>query len=112
MSGRFTLSYHFYSVRSEKNHFDLFLETGSDSLLIQFSLPAAGFRRAEKDGRFEMKRGRDHRRKYLTYSGPIDNNRGRIRVLKTGLYRMKKDPARLDRIKINYHKSKGFTLIR
>jgi hypothetical protein len=81
--GDYTLSYHFFAIRDERNHFELFIDIDGVSPLAtwQHHPRAAG---AKHDRRWRFRRAEPHRRIYLNFSGPLSNNRGRLRILRRG----------------------------
>jgi hypothetical protein len=83
MSGDFTLSYHYFGIRDHRNHLELFIDTDgiSDLETWQHYPRAAG---AKLDRRYRFRRAKPHRRIYLAFSGPVNNNRGRLRILRRG----------------------------
>jgi hypothetical protein len=81
--GDFTLSFHFFGIRDYRNHLELFIDIDgfSDVETWQHYPRAAG---AKYDRRWRFRRANAHRRIYLNYSGPLSNNRGRLRILRRG----------------------------
>lgn len=83
MPGDYTLSYHFFGINDDRNHFELFIDADGASNLAtwQHHPRAAG---AKHDRRWRFRRANAHRRVYLGFSGPVSNNRGRLRILRQG----------------------------
>ena len=80
MKGDFTLSYHYFTQRDSRNHLELFLDIDGISPLETWR----NFNGREQKRRFTAAPA--HRRVYLTYSGVISGNRGRLRVLRNGKF--------------------------
>ncbi|GAB4424087.1 MAG: hypothetical protein OHK0011_04410 [Turneriella sp.] len=83
VQGDYTLSFHFFGIKDYRNHFELFVDTDgtSDLATWQHYPRAAG---AKLDRRWRFRQAAPHRRIYLEYSGPVSNNRGRLRILRRG----------------------------
>lgn len=79
LSGLFTLSYH--SHPHKKNHLDLFLQLSPGKKLITYHI-APG----QKEGEVTGVRGEDHRALYLNFEGAISRGRGKIKILKQGIF--------------------------
>ncbi|HNL54733.1 MAG TPA: hypothetical protein PKI36_10020, partial [Turneriella sp.] len=73
MPGDYTLSYHFFGINDDRNHFELFIDAdgASDLATWQHHPRAAG---AKHDRRWRFRRAKAHRRVYLGFSGPVSNN--------------------------------------
>lgn len=87
MSGKrsFTLSYHYFAQRDARNHLELFLDVADNRPLETWR----AFRGSDKprgDGRRRFTAAPEHRRVYLDFAGPIAGNRGRLRIVKRGLF--------------------------
>lgn len=84
MRGEFTLCYHYFALRDERNHLELFLDIDGESLLETWR----SFRKTPlgADGRLRFVAGEPHRRQYLNFAGAISNNRGRLRILRRGKF--------------------------
>ena len=86
--GRYTLSLHFVGINHQNNHVDLFLDIDKDHL-VQYSYHYRSENVARLRGqKVLMKLGTPHRRRYLTYQGEISGGRGRVRILKSGKFRI------------------------
>ncbi|MFZ5628316.1 MAG: hypothetical protein ACOY5B_04250 [Spirochaetota bacterium] len=94
VQGDYTLSYHFFGIKDYRNHFELFVDTDgiSDLATWQHYPRAAG---AKLDRRWRFRQAAPHRRIYLEFSGPVSNNRGRLRILRRGrIHDRRKQAAR------------------
>jgi hypothetical protein len=80
-NNRFTLSFHYYSQKNPLNHVDLFIERFGKATLLTYQFSLNNFKKNAIAQQIS-----DHRFIYLTYTGIIRNNRGRIRILKQGTY--------------------------
>jgi hypothetical protein len=67
----------------DKPHFDLMLETAPGSLLATWRLP-----RWPVDEQLPIDKLAAHRRDYLEYEGPLTGNRGEVRRVLAGTYRL------------------------
>lgn len=92
--GRYTLSLH--KGQNVVTHFDLFLDLPESTELIHYSIGLNEWRKIaeQKDIKADshkikplLKRGKNHRKKYATFSGAVSKNRGRVRVLKQGRFK-------------------------
>ncbi|MDH5720405.1 MAG: hypothetical protein OEZ13_07245 [Spirochaetia bacterium] len=88
-AGRFSLLMHFYGRNHPENHLDLFLDIGENLPLAHYFCSLRDFRKQKKDclAYYILRYGKPHRRRYLTYSGLISENRGKVRKLKKGKYK-------------------------
>ncbi|MCX7633267.1 MAG: hypothetical protein N2Z22_08050 [Turneriella sp.] len=85
VQGEFTLAYHFYASRDPRNHLELFLDTdGSSALETWRHFPHRPGARYDRRLRFFA--APPHRRVYLNFSGPVSGDRGRLRILRRGVF--------------------------
>jgi len=66
-------------------HYDLMLSCGE--ALATWQTASAPFGVVQGD-RLEARKLADHREAYLTYQGPVSGDRGRVRILDSGKYRL------------------------
>jgi len=83
VTGDFTLSYHYLGSNDRRNHLELFLDIDGKSALETWRA-FADYESTEDKHRFFA--APPHRRIYLTYSGAISRNRGRLRILRHGKF--------------------------
>lgn len=93
MKGDFTLSYHYFRQRDSRNHLELFLDIDGISPLETWR----NFTGREQKGRYTA--APEHRRVYLSFSGIIGGNRGRLRVLRNGKF-IDRRTGRADSIRV------------
>lgn len=72
---RFVVLHHIGAPPPDENHFDLMIELPDQGDLETFRLPHWPLTPGQ---RFDTERLRNHRRHYLTYQGPVSNNRGHV----------------------------------
>ena len=81
----FTISYHFYGISNDKNHWDVFIDINNKLKLLHYSISRDSFHKIKNKPFYSNKtvimKGFLHRRKYLNFSGKITHNRGRIKVI-------------------------------
>lgn len=80
----FTLSLHFFTPGSARNHLDLFLDFGEE-FLSHFSIERENYKSLLSGRETTVTAGTPHRKKYLSYSGPVSNSRGHVRVISRGV---------------------------
>jgi hypothetical protein len=66
-------------------HFDLMFETSSGSALATWRSP-----RWPIESDTSLTKLADHRRAYLDYEGPVSDNRGHVRRITSGFYRLER----------------------
>jgi hypothetical protein len=71
----------FHHTGIESAHHDLMFETEPGSKLTTFRLPMWPIRKQVK-----VEKIADHRREYLTYEGPLSNNRGEVKRVASGAF--------------------------
>ena len=100
VEGQFTLSFHYISRGNPHNHLDLFLMLPGSVEAIQFRLPLYGDENKKRQNKRHTQNpatrrgaswlgypGVPHRARYMSYSGALSKNRGRVRVLARGKFR-------------------------
>lgn len=70
--------------KTDPHHFDLMLER--EEVLWTWAYYEPEF--PETFQELELERIQDHRKKYLTYEGPISRNRGHVQQMEKGSYEM------------------------
>ncbi|MDH5716542.1 MAG: hypothetical protein OEZ22_02765 [Spirochaetia bacterium] len=89
IKGRFNLLMHFYGKSHPDNHIDLFFDIGANLPLAHYycSLIELKKQKLQYRGYYRLIYGIPHRRKYMEYSGKIDQGRGRVKRIKKGIYK-------------------------
>ncbi len=70
-------------------HFDLMLE--AEEVLLTWQLSVEAMEGLVRGRRVEARQIQDHRKKYLSYEGPISCDRGSISIFDSGEYRRLKE---------------------
>jgi len=86
-------------------HYDLMIEI-SDTLLT-WQIPFMDFKYFLDSSEISAPRIQDHRKKYLSYEGPISCDRGRVDIFDSGDYNGRINSPDSFSIKIKGHKLKG-----
>jgi hypothetical protein len=71
--------------RGQEVHWDLMLERGEVLVTWQVGVEPGQW----ADRQWECKKLFDHRRKYLTYEGPVSGNRGEVQIAAQGNYQVR-----------------------
>lgn len=77
---RSTVSIH----SSENPHLDIFLDTGE--ILVTYQVPADSLKLFDSGSAFLCRKGADHRKIYLDFSGTLSEKRGEVRIIWQGEY--------------------------
>lgn len=80
---RYVVLHHTGHPHHGEPHYDLMLEQAEDEPLLSIRLPAW----PPAEG-MHIEWTPPHRRVYLDYEGPVSNNRGHVRRIASGTYRM------------------------
>jgi len=87
MAGSFVTQHH---RCDEGDHYDWMLEAGDSLITFRLPVPLDDM----PVGRaVSIRRLSDHRRRYLTYEGPISGGRGEVRIDDRGTYETAGDPT-------------------
>lgn len=75
-------------VLSDNPHWDLMLDFGTALATWQLAADPRGLNPPGRLSAISARRLPDHRRAYLEYEGPISGNRGQVRRIDAGTYRL------------------------
>lgn len=106
VSGKFTLSRHIFENDPSRNHLDLFLRLDGKDYLLTYELrEEPGFGKS-----LRATRKKDHRLRYLTYSGYLTDG-SRVEVLKQGKFlaakKLIRNPAFEVKVRVQYDLEKN-----
>lgn len=82
---KFTISLHYFHSDKTSNHVDMFIETENAPLLETWSAAVNHGKPRKLHNENLVWQPKDaHRKLYLTFEGKLSNNRGKVRILKSG----------------------------
>ena len=106
MSFRFVILFHkvaaaYVNLTGRKDHFDLMIECAQDDGLATWTLPENPFDKLAADcGPTKLAiptiRIENHRTEYLTYEGPVSNDRGHVTRVAQGQAKWIRDDERIE----------------
>lgn len=79
---RFVLHHH----TDDKAHYDLMIEIDGTAQLSTWRISENEFHSFLDGAEITAEKIQDHRREYLTYEGPVSNNRGHVKIFDSGSY--------------------------
>ncbi|MCP4130151.1 MAG: hypothetical protein GY754_03940 [bacterium] len=98
---KFVIHYH----QTEPEHYDLMIERGKT--LLTWQIAVEDINRLAAGEEVKAVRIQDHRKKYLTYEGPISCNRGMVSIYDSGDYKTESWDEKLIKIFVDGLKLKG-----
>lgn len=79
---RFVLHHH----TDDKDHYDLMIEVEGMPQLPTWRISETEFPSFLDGAEIKAEKIKDHRKEYLTYEGPVSNNRGEVKIFDSGYY--------------------------